>query len=461
MKKFVNNLKFSESGVRGKVGHGLTPKLVCNLASAFGEYMGQGKIAIGRDTRISGEMFEMAVCAGLISVGCEVVNLGIVPTPTLQLMVKHLGCKGGIAITASHNSIEFNALKFIDSNGCFLDKVIANELFDIYSQGDSHSVNEIYLRNVEYVTNAFEIHKEKIFNSDIDIDLIRNRKLRVAIDGCNGVGALYSEKFLRELGCEVYAINNEPNGKFSRTPEPNGDCLQELAETVKKYSCDIGFAQDPDGDRLTIVDNHGRILSPHYTLALVIEHYLEQSDCDNVVINLQTSKMVSDIIKSYGCNVIYAKVGEINSVEEMIKNHAEIGGEGNCGGVIYGKIHYGRDSFAAMSLILEMLSVNSEFTLAEIVDQLPKYYSRSAKFNVDNFTAKTVIEKLAYEFKNCNISRFDGLKIEYPSAWILVRPSNTEQILRLSVESSSQQETDGLFIKMTDLINKLIIDIQK
>ncbi len=456
MRSFVHNLKFSESGVRGVVGSGLTPKLVGNLASAFGEYMGQGKIVIGRDTRISGEMFEMAVCAGLIAVGCEVVNLGIVPTPTLQLMVKHLGAKGGIAITASHNGIEFNALKFIDSNGYFLDRIMANELFDIYSQGEFCTVNEKSLRNIEYCSNAFEVHKEKIFNSDIDIQIIKNRKLRVALDSCNGVGAIYSEKFLRELGCEVFSINNTPDGNFQRTPEPNGACLSPLSEMVIKKHCDIGFAQDPDGDRLTIVDNKGRILSPHYTLALAVEHFLEQSECDNVVINLQTGKMVSDIIKSYGCNVIYAKVGEINSVEEMIKSNAEIGGEGNCGGVIYGKIHYCRDSFSAMALILEMLSVNLSATLAEIVDQLPKYYSFSGKFNIDHSTSKKVIENLYMEFRNNNISRFDGLKIEFPNSWILVRQSNTEQILRLSVEGKLEAEAEELFGKMKLLIEKTI-----
>ncbi|MBQ9788047.1 MAG: phosphoglucosamine mutase [Lentisphaeria bacterium] len=456
MKKFIHNLKFSESGVRGILGQGLTPKLVCNLASAFGDYMGGGKIIIGRDTRSSGEMFEMAVCSGLLAVGCEVVNLGIVPTPTLQLMVTHLGGKGGIAITASHNGIEFNALKFIDGSGCFLDRIMAEELFDIYSQGEFNFVKESLLRSVEKFDNAFEIHTDKIFNSDIDIEAIRNRKLRVALDPCNGVGAIYSEKFLRELGCEVFAINSEADGNFRRTPEPNGECLRELAETVKKFSCDIGFAQDPDGDRLTIVDNNGRILSPHYTLALAVEHYLEQSECDNVVINFQTGKMVSDIIKSYGCNVVYAKVGEINSVEAMLKSHAEIGGEGNCGGVIYGKIHYGRDSFAAMALILEMLSVNQGATIAEIVGQLPKYYGFNDKFNIDHSMAKTVMEKLSLHFKNYDISRFDGLKIEFPTAWIVVRPSNTEQILRLQVESVDLQEAQKLFEELKMLINKII-----
>ena len=460
MKNFIHNLKFSESGVRGVVGNGLTPKLVCDLSSAFGEYMEQGKIIIGRDTRVSGEMFEMAVCAGLLSVGCEVVNLGIVPTPTLQLMVKLLNAKGGIAITASHNNIEFNALKFINSNGCFLDKIMANELFDIYSQRDFNAVGESLLRGVEKIDNAFNIHQEKIFNSDIDVELIRKRKLRVAIDGCNGVGALYSEKFLQALGCQVFAINNTPDGQFARTPEPNGECLNELAETVKKYSCDIGFAQDPDGDRLTIVDNNGEILSPHYTLALAVEHFLEQSECDNVVINLQTGKMVSDIIKSYGCNVIYAKVGEINSVEEMIKHNAEIGGEGNCGGVIYGKIHYGRDSFAAMALILEMLSVNDDMTLAQIVSQLPKYHCLNNKFKVSHAVATAVIEKLAIEFSNYNISRFDGLKIELPDAVILIRQSNTEQILRLQIEAAQQDKAEKLFVDMTNLIEKIITELE-
>lgn len=456
MKKFVNNLKFSESGVRGIVGNGLTPKLITALAASFGEYMEQGKIVIGRDTRLSGEMFEMAVCAGLLSVGCEVINLGIIPTPTLQLMVEHLGAKGGIAITASHNNIEFNALKFIDKHGCFLDRMMANELFDIYSQGDLLFVRENSLRQIDFISNAFQIHQNKIFASGIDINGIRERKFKVSIDACNGVGAVYSEKFLRDLGCEVFVINGEPNGIFNRKPEPTIEVLGELSKLVVEKKCDIGFAQDPDGDRLTVVDNNGRVLNPHYTLALTIEHFLEQSECDNVVINLQTSKMVSDIIKSYGCRVIYSKVGEINSVEEMKKYHAEIGGEGNCGGVIYAKVHYGRDSFTAMALLLEMLSVSDDETLAEIVQSLPEYFNLNTKFNVSNSLAKNIIETLAVDFKSYNISQFDGLKIEFDNSWVLVRSSNTEQILRLNVESKSRAEAEKIFEEMKLHIQKII-----
>ena len=454
MKQVINTLKFSESGVRGVVGDGLTPQLVAALAAAFGKYIGGGKVVVGRDTRPTGNLLEDAVVAGLLAVGCQAVRLGVVPTPTVQIMTVQLGAGGGIAITASHNPTDWNALKFVDSGGTFLDRTAAGELFDIYSQGTPEYLPEALLREIVDYPNAFAVHEKKIFAAGVDIEAIRKARLKVAVDCCNGVGAVYSVNFLKALGCEVIALHDVPSGLFERTPEPVPEALGPLAAAVRREGCAVGFAQDPDGDRLTIVDNQGNILSPHLTVALAVEHILGAYE-SAVAVNIQTTRAVEDIVKSYGGEIFYSKVGEINVVEEMREHHAEIGGEGNCGGVIWSRVHCGRDSFVAMTLILEMLSLTDE-TLAEIVDSLPHYYNLNTRFPASPLQAREVIELLAKRYERYQPRTFDGLRIDFENGWVLVRSSNTERILRLNVESRTPVAAQELLDRFSAEIAELI-----
>lgn len=442
MDTFVNRLKFSESGVRGVVGEGLTPHLATRLAAAFGMYVGRGRVVLGRDTRTTGPMFELAVAAGLRAVGCEVVHLGVVPTPTIQLNVLSREAAGGIAITASHNPMDWNALKFVGPRGVFLDPQAAGELFDIYSQGEFDFRLEGDIREEKYVRNAFHSHKMRIFER-INLAAIRKQHFRVAVDCVNGVGALFSRAFLEELGCEVFALNDVADGCFARSPEPLPEFLGDLCDVVRKNRCAIGFAQDPDGDRLTLVTDRGEALSPQMTVALAVEHILE-GEPGTVVVNLQTTGIVEQIANSYGCELEYAKVGEINVVEKMIECDSNIGGEGNCGGVIWRKLHPGRDSFAAMAILLELLALSGE-SLSGIVDTLPQSFSRSAKFPLSPVRARDVIAAVAARYAERNPITFDGLRINFDSAWVLLRASNTEPVLRLYVESHSDRETETLF----------------
>lgn len=441
MKNYPNQLKFSESGVRGVVGAGLTPQLVSELAAAFGTYLGGGRIVLGRDTRPTGEMFECAVTAGLTAVGCQVVRLGIVPTPTVQLMVRELDAAGGIAITASHNPAEWNALKFVGPAGSFLDATESGELFDVYTQRDFDYVRSGDLREATDYLRAFEVHRRKIFRA-VDARAIRQRKFRVAADCCNGAGALFTAGFLAELGCAVEILNGEPTGLFSRPPEPIPEHLGPLAELVKEKRCDLGFAQDPDGDRLTLVDGAGRILSPQLTVALAFEHVLEAFP-GPAAVNIQTTSLVERIARECGGELFYSKVGEINVVEKMREVGAEIGGEGNCGGVIWKKVHPGRDSYAGMAIILEMLALSGE-TLAEIVDSLPPCCNRSRRFDASPLQARSVVNELARRYADRQPLTFDGFRLNLDFGWILVRSSNTERILRLNVESGSEAETEAL-----------------
>ncbi|MFA7183497.1 MAG: phosphoglucosamine mutase [Victivallales bacterium] len=447
MNRALHTLKFSEAGVRGVVGDSLTPQLASSLASTFGKYTGCGRVIVARDTRNSGKMLEQAVIAGLLAAGCQPLILGIVPTPTAQLTVTHFKASGGIVITASHNPVEWNALKFIGPHGTFLDTRESAELFDIFTQGNLDYCSERNYKRLRYENNAFKLHMGRIFK-EIDVEAIRARKFKVAVDCCNGVGALYSRSFLEELGCEVVSIFDRPNGIFERPPEPLPENLAELEKAVKTHNCVVGFAHDPDGDRMTLVDNDGRALSPQYTISLAADHMLSENP-GPVVVNIQTSRMVEDIAASYGCDVFYSKVGEINVVDMMIEKNSEIGGEGNCGGVIWRRLHPGRDSYAAMALILEMLALTNE-TMSEICASMPVYFNLSEKFRCGAFQAREIIYELRKRYCNYECVTFDGLRISMPDGWALLRGSNTEPALRLTVEATTRKQAQKLLDRFSN-----------
>ena len=452
--KNLHTLKFSEAGVRGVVGDSLTPQLTASLASTFGKYTGSGRVIVARDTRKTGKMLEQAVVAGLLAVGCQPLILGIVPTPTVQLMIKHYKANGGIVITASHNPVEWNALKFIGSKGIFLDIRESTELFDIFTQGNLDYCSENDFKTIRYETNAFDLHMKRIFK-EIDLESIRKKKFKVALDCCNGVGALYSRHFLEELGCEVVSIFDKPDGIFERPPEPLAKNISKLSQTVKENNCAIGFAHDPDGDRMTLVDDKGRALDPQYTIALAVEHILYENP-GPVVVNIQTSRAVEDIANSYGCEVSYSKVGEINVVNMMMEKDSEIGGEGNCGGVIWRRLHPGRDSYVAMALMLEMLALGNA-SMSDICASIPKYFTISDKFPCSTFHAREIVHEFNKRYQDYECITFDGLRINMPEGWVLLRGSNTEPVLRLTVEAKNQQNTQKLLEKFTNEIKKFTI----
>lgn len=454
MINYKKNLKIGVSGVRGIVGESFSPTLIAAFAASFGRYVGSGRVMIGRDTRSSGEMIEHAVIAGLISVGCQPVLLGVMPTPTIQLaVVEHNAC-GGIAITASHNPEQWNALKFIGGSGFFLNNVEANELLDIYNQADIDFAPEEHYRSIRRLTNAFAIHKNKIF-SHINLAAIRKCRFKIAVDCCNGVGTRFSRDFLEALGCRVIAVHEKTGRGFERPPEPLPENLTELADAVKTHACDLGFAQDPDGDRLALVDSCGRAIGEQYTLLLAVDHVLAEHPGD-IVVNIQTTKAVEDIAGSYGCEVHYAKVGEINVTEKLIELGAEIGGEGNCGGVIWSRIHPCRDSYVAMALMLEMMAESGQ-GFDDIVDSLPRYVMRSLKLPCNPSQAVNIIGLLKAKYANERICLLDGIRIDFPEYWIVLRQSNTEPVMRLTIEATSV----SLVNKVTNEFSELIMALTK
>jgi phosphomannomutase len=434
--KAITSLKISISGVRGIVGESLTPILINNFAQSFATYLNSGLIVVGRDTRTSGEMVKKATLAGLLSGGCWVVDLDIVPVPTIQLMVTELKADGGIAITASHNPVEWNALKFIRSDGIFLNSYQAEELLDIYHQGDFKKVENHKIKDVKRETQAIQTHIKKILKL-VDVDLIRKRKFKVAIDTCNGAGSLATPLLLKELGCEIVGINLEPTGIFQHPPEPIPENLKSLSKLVKNSDVDIGFAQDADADRLAIVNEKGEPIGEEYTLVLVVDFILSLKR-GIVVTNLSTTAAIDDVAKKYDCPVIRTKVGEVNIAERMKKEKAVIGGEGT-GGIIFPQLHFGRDSLAGIALVLWSLATK-KIKISQLVESYPQYKIVKEKILVDSTKIPNVMKLLKEEYKKENLDLTEGIKIIRDNLWIHIRPSNTEPVIRIISEGKTEKE---------------------
>ena len=435
-------LKVGVSGVRGVVGESFTPQLAAGFAQAFGTFVGQGPVLVGRDTRPSGFMLESAVVAGLQSVGCKPILVGVVPTPTVLLLTRHLGCRGGIAITASHNPAEWNALKFVDRNGLFLDEGRAQELLDIYHQQDFPLVAEADLPSVAREAYPMEPHFKAILQY-VDQALIRRRNFKVAVDCCNGVGALHSPFFLNSLlGCEVVPVFDTPSGVFERNPEPLPQHLGALSAAVVREKCDLGFAQDPDGDRLAIVNEKGEPIGEDLTLALAVWQVLEQHESGPVAVNLITSKAVEVVARQRGADVVRTRVGETHVSGTMLDLGAVVGGENN-GGVIIPRIHPCRDSFAGMAIVLELMASSGK-SLSELRAAIPEYAVVRDKMEVRPEQAPGLLRHLRRHYAGQRLHFLDGVFIDLEDAWVHARRSNTEPVIRITAEAPTRARAEAL-----------------
>ena len=436
------SLKVGVSGVRGVVGDSFTPQIAAGFAQAFGTFVGQGPVLVGRDTRPSGLMIERAVIAGLQSVGCKPVLLGIVPTPTVLMLTKHVGARGGIAITASHNPIEWNALKFIDRRGLFLEDSKAQDLFDVYHQQEFPLVAEADIPRESAHPYPIEFHFKRIMEY-VDHKAIRARRFRVAVDGINGVGALYSPFLLAQLlGCDVVPIHDTPSGVFEREPEPLPQHLGALKQAVIAHKCDIGFAQDPDGDRLAIVDDRGVAIGEDLTLALACRQVLEAHETGPVVVNLSTSKAVEDVVHAAGCGVTRTRIGETHVARAMLDLGAVIGGEHN-GGVMIPRIHPCRDSFAAMAVVLELMARTGK-SVRELRAEIPAYVVVRRKLPSRPDKAPEALRELRRAYADRPMNFLDGCFIRFDDAWAHVRRSNTEPVIRMTIEAPDAERAGAL-----------------
>lgn len=443
----ASKLMKSVSGIRGIVGDSLTPDLIVKVGSAFAKYTKKGTIVVGRDTRPTGEAISNMLESVLTLSGCNVINIGIVPTPTVELTVKHLKAAGGIMISASHNPVEWNAFKLINKSGTFLNASEIIRFFQIMEE-DFNYVLWNKAGKIRYYKEAENIHIKKVLNA-INKEKIRKKSFKIVLDSVNGAGSEITLKLLSELNCKIIPLYCDINAGFPRGAEPVPENLKDLTKAVKKFGADAGFAQDPDADRLAIVDENGNPIGEENTLTLVTEHLLSKRK-GRVVINLSTTKAIEDVANKYGVTVKRTKVGEINVTDEMQKNGARIGGEGN-GGVISPEINMGRDSLAGIGYILEMMAERDQ-TISGLVNDLPQYTMKKGKIqSEDSSKNKITLDKIADEFKGERFSLIDGMRIDFvkhndfKGGWVHLRPSNTEPIFRIISEGKDDKQASLIY----------------
>lgn len=435
----------STSGIRGIVGNGLDDRIAADYAKAFGTFVKKGKVVVGRDSRPSGEKLRKAVLKGLTSAGIDVIYLGIVPTPTVEIAVKGLKGAAGICITASHNPGEWNALKFFNRNGEFITSDEFERIERIYNYKNFAVKPPTKFGKVKRQSGWIEKHVRKTLSLKVvNRTAIKKRKFKVVVDAINGAGSHALPLLLNKLGVKVIKINCIPNGNFVHEPEPTPQNLKQLCNAVKKHKADFGMACDPDADRLATVDENGIPLGEELTLAIAVREVLRTKK-GPVIINLSTSKVTADEAEKSGSKVYLSKVGESNVVELIRKKKAVIGGEGN-GGVIYPAFHAGRDALVAAALVLSCLA-RSRMKMSAFAETFNKYYTIKAKAALTPDFAER-LKKFESDVKTFvqqpTFNNIDGLRIDFPEGWLLIRKSNTELIFRVMVESNRLRLSEKL-----------------
>jgi phosphomannomutase len=468
----MNSLKIGISGVRGVVGETFTPELVVGFAEAFGTYLDSGRILVCRDARASGPMARSAVLAGLLAAGCEVIDLGICPTPSLQLAVRWMGADGGVSITAGHNPEPWNALKFVRPDGLYLNATQADELLDIFHQAEFAKATWEQIRSRVEERDAIAHHLEVLANA-FDVETIRARRLTVAVDCCNSSCSLLSPRWLSHLGCEVLAVNDDPTATFPHAPEPRRQTMAQLRAVVCAGRADIGFAHDADGERLGIVTEAGEILPEEATLAACAEIQLQReggavvaNTSTNaavtnistsgavVVTNVSTSSAVDIVAARHGASVVRTPVGQAYVSEAMAENRAVIGGEGS-GGVIVPRVQLTNDSAAAVGLILEHLARTGQ-RISELAAGLPHLSMIKHNVAVEPNRIYSLVQRVYDELEREGVGydETDGIKVAREGGWVHVRVSNTESMIRIIAEAETEQRARELLDYARDMIGK-------
>lgn len=451
----------SVSGVRGIIGDSLTPQNIIKFTSAFSEYCRKNsggkklRIAVGRDGRLFGDIIEQMVLSNLALSGFEVINIGIAPTPTVQIATEDLKCAGGISITASHNPQIWNGLKFLNPDGTFLDE---NQVKEFLKTADEGKFSYADIKDLKPAKNDFiwpDRHIEKVLKLKIiNKEKIKRKKFRVVVDAVNSSGSEIVPRLLEKLGCKVIRLFCDGSGKFPHTPEPIPENLKLLSAAVRKHKADLGISVDPDADRLVLITDKGEPFSEENTITTVTNFVLKntKSKSRSVTVNLSTSRSVDDIALRNGAKVFRSPVGEINVVKEMQKNGSVIGGEGS-GGVIFPELHYGRDSIIGIALILNEFA-DSNKKISEYKNSLPQYFISKTKLENVKYPEK-ILKNIEKKYRKDNdvikIWKNDGLKIDFKNYWVHMRKSNTEPIIRIITEAGSKAEAEELQKKFSDI----------
>ena len=454
----MDQLIVSVSGVRGTIGKSLTPRVACDFGCAFATMLGAGKTAtIARDTRPSGPMIRSAVSAGLLACGVNVIDLGVVTTPGAALMTARLGADGGVIVTASHNPQPYNGIKFLQPSGTGLIADDAAKLKGIYEQGEFALVDASSQGAASQNIKTHSHHIEAVCGV-VDVMGIAAKRFKVVLDSINGAGCVVTPELLGMLGCEVAHINAEATGIFAHEPEPIEQNLSQLCDAVRKHKAAVGFAQDPDADRLVLVDETGRFIGEEYTLALATAFVLSRRK-GKIATNLVTSRMIDDIAAAAGCEVVRAPTGEANVAQAMAENGCIFGGEGN-GGVIEPRVVPVRNSLVGMAYVLQYMAETGK-PLSELVAEIPAYAMIKTKFPCPAGAAEEICRQTRKTFAdrpNAKFNDADGLRIDLDDAWVCVRASNTEPIMRISAEARDEQTASALVAEVRQIADAVIAE---
>ncbi|HOQ05907.1 MAG TPA: phosphoglucosamine mutase [Anaerohalosphaeraceae bacterium] len=454
-------LIISISGLRGLVGENFFPETAALYGAAFGTFLneqwgravGKPVVALGRDSRISGAMFAAAAASGLCSAGADVIDLGICSTPAAGLMVRHLGCQGGAVITASHNPIEYNGIKLLLDNGIAPPKPLAEQIRQRFVEKKVRYVDAVRCGIISSNTQTVQVHVDKVL-SIVNPDQIRRRKYNVVLDSINGAGGPEAQKLLEELGCRIVGINLEPSGRFAHKPEPTQENLTDLCEKVRQTGADLGFAQDPDADRLAIVDEQGTYIGEEYTLAFAALLRFSEQPGGKAAANLSTSRMIDDIAARFGGTVLRTPVGEAHVANTMLEHQCIIGGEGN-GGVIDLRIGPIRDSLVAMALTLQLMAQTGK-SVRQLTQEIGRYEMVKLKYAANAKQAQALIQAACSAFPQAKTDTRDGCRLDLPDGWLHIRTSNTEPIVRIIFETRTAEASADLGRKIESICQKVL-----
>ena len=425
----------SVSGLRGIIGESLSPDVVMRFACAFASGAPRGPIVVTRDGRTTGQMLVAAIHAGLCAVGRDVIAGDVAATPTTGVLVREHQAAGGIQVSASHNPLPYNGLKLFDSQGQVLTANLGQHVCERYRSGESSWVGHEQIGRVQACEDTIGRHLELVL-ATIDTEQVRSKQFRVLLDSNHGAGSRLGRTLLERLGCQVVSLGETPDGQFSHPPEPTQQNLAPVLEQVRKQNVHVGFCQDPDADRLALIDEGGQYVGEEYTLALCLDHVLRKNS-GPVVTNCATSRMAQDLAQKYACPFFRSAVGEANVVATMRAEDAVFGGEGN-GGPIDPRVGYVRDSFVGMALILEALA-EQDLPLSQLAADLPRYEIQKTKIGIDFDRVATGLSNLETTFSEATADRQDGLRLDWPDRWLLVRASNTEPIVRIIAEATTRE----------------------
>lgn len=433
----MSELIVSQSGIRGIVGDTLTPDIALGVGVAFGHFLSGGTVVVGGDTRPSHTMLKQAVMAGLMSAGCAVIDTGKVPTPTVQQAIRHHQAMGGIVITASHNPAPWNGLKLMQAGGCFLDDTAYNQFQTVYQ--NRHQLAGVAWDRVGQCTqdpDAIKRHVDCILSV---INMPDVSHLSVLVDANHGTGCLATPILLDALGVRYTLTQTAGDGHFSHPPEPVRAHLDDIVNRMQSGRYDIGFVQDPDADRLVIIDDRGRYIGEDYTLGLCVDYLLgtHKSSDSTVVVNLSTSALLHDIVASHQARLIETKIGETHVTQALMQHQGLVGGEGN-GGVIYPEVGWGRDSLVGMAVLLKAL-VSQSVSVSQWADRFNRYeFLKESVPVTGSINLDAVNQTLKQQFPDYRVNDSDGLKLMGDNGWIHVRSSNTEPIIRIFIEGKTQ-----------------------